>query len=120
MALQIFQAHTESLMAGVHYDTKKSGAEWWTLIIDSNDTNDATDTADSVDPKVRERNVADDEEDDENDDDDEIGMHFDADYGLEEQLPNNMLHPRIATVSYLSDIGIPTLVLNKRSPPPTD
>lgn len=31
-----------------------------------------------------------------------------------------MLHPRVATVTYLSDIGVPTLVLDKRSPPPKD
>ena len=40
--------------------------------------------------------------------------------GLEEQLPNFMLHPRVATITYLSDIGVPTLILNKRSPPPSD
>ena len=31
-----------------------------------------------------------------------------------------MLHPRVATVTYLSNIGVPTLVLDKRSPPPKD
>ena len=31
-----------------------------------------------------------------------------------------MLHPRVATITYLSDIGVPTLILNKRSPPPSD
>lgn len=47
-------------------------------------------------------------------------MHFDADYGLEDQLPNYTLHPRVATVTYLSDVGVPTLVVDKRSPPPSD
>ena len=47
-------------------------------------------------------------------------MHYDADYGLEQQLPNYLLHPRAATVTYLSDVGVPTLVLEKRSPPPSD
>ncbi len=40
--------------------------------------------------------------------------------GLEEQLPTFMLHPRVATITYLSDTGVPTLILNKRSPPPSD
>ncbi len=40
--------------------------------------------------------------------------------GLEEQLPNFTLHPRVATITYLSDIGVPTLILDKRSPPPSD
>ena len=51
---------------------------------------------------------------------DEVGIHFDADYGLEEQLPNYMLHPRVATITYLCDTGVPTLILDKRSPPPID
>jgi hypothetical protein len=50
--------------------------------------------------------------------------HDDANFfcfaGLEEQLPNFMLHPRVATITYLSDTGVPTLILNKRSPPPSD
>ena len=40
--------------------------------------------------------------------------------GLEEQLPNYMLHPRVAAVTYLSDNGVPTLICDKRSPPPSD
>ena len=49
-----------------------------------------------------------------------IGMHFDADYGLEEQFPTYTLHPRCATITYLSDAGVPTLILDKRSPSPND
>lgn len=49
-----------------------------------------------------------------------MGIHFDADYGLEEQLPNYTLHPRVATITYFSDTGVPTLILDKRSPPPSD
>ena len=47
-------------------------------------------------------------------------MHFDADYGLEEQLPTHTLHPRVATITYLSEAGVPTLILDKRSPSPND
>ena len=41
-------------------------------------------------------------------------------YRLEEQIPNYHVHPRVATVTYLSDTGVPTLILSKCSPPPTD
>lgn len=42
---------------------------------------------------------------------DEIGWHWDRDYGLEEDT-GFKLHPHIATVTYLSDTGAPTLVLH--------
>mmetsp|Transcript_27502 Transcript_27502/g.32095 ORF Transcript_27502/g.32095 Transcript_27502/m.32095 type:complete len:457 (-) Transcript_27502:25-1395(-) len=100
LAMEIFKTHTKDLIPGRHYDVERSGAEWWTLVLEVNN------------------NEEDNEE--EEDGDDEVGMHFDADYGLEEQLPNYMLHPRVATVTYLSNVGVPTLILNKRSPPPTD
>ena len=105
LALKIFQTHTKHIEVGKHYDLERSGAEWWTLVLDTSPSqNDEKDN----------------KEEDEEDEDDEVGMHFDADYGLEEQLPNYMLHPRVATVTYLSNIGVPTFVMNKRSPPPTD
>jgi len=100
LALRIFQAHVEGLDG--MYNPEQSGAEWWTLMLDANKPKDASG-----------------EEDDDNDED-EVGMHFDADYGLEDQMPNILLHPRVATVTYLSNVGAPTLVLNKRSPPPSD
>ena len=112
LALQIFQTHTKGLEPGKHFDIERSGAEWWTLVLDTNS---------SVDKEKPEKPETDDNsESSEEEEDDEVGMHFDADYGLEHQLPNYLLHPRIATVTYLSNVGVPTLVLNKRSPPPTD
>jgi len=158
LALRIFKSHTDGLVVGRDYDLERSGAEWWTLVLDSSeggggggghDDGDDDDDDDDGGGKpsatsaptspnkegdvVRKDNThtkhddtnndndEDDDEDDEDDDeDDEVGMHFDADYGLEEQLPNIMLHPRVATVTYLSDVGVPTLVLNRRSPPPAD
>ena len=104
LAMQIFKAHTEGLIPGTHYDLERSGAEWWTLVLDLSSAEKDTASSDN----------------DDDEDDDEVGMHFDADYGLEEQLPNYMLHPRIATVTYFSDLGVPTLVLDKKSPPPSD
>lgn len=100
LAQEIFQAHVKGLEG--MYNPEQSGAEWWTLILDAN--------------KPRKPNG---DEDDDNDED-EVGIHFDADYGLEDQMPNILLHPRVATVTYLSNVGAPTLVLQKHSPPPSD
>lgn len=105
LAMQIFKAHTKELVPGTHFDLERSGAEWWTLVLDSSSAEKDTTSSDN---------------DDDDEDDDEVGMHFDADYGLEDQLPNYMLHPRVATVTYFTDLGVPTLVLDKKSPPPSD
>mmetsp|Transcript_6611 Transcript_6611/g.12455 ORF Transcript_6611/g.12455 Transcript_6611/m.12455 type:complete len:489 (+) Transcript_6611:97-1563(+) len=110
LALDIFQSHTHDLQPGKHYDLERSGAEWWTLVLDTSSARNRTDNKDNDN----------DGDDDDDDDDDEVGMHFDADYGLEHQLPHYMVHPRVATVTYLSNVGVPTLVLNRKSPPPTD
>ena len=39
------------------------------------------------------------------------GFHWDRDYGLEES-EGLCLYPHLATVTYLSDVGAPTIVLN--------
>mmetsp|Transcript_26803 Transcript_26803/g.55137 ORF Transcript_26803/g.55137 Transcript_26803/m.55137 type:complete len:489 (+) Transcript_26803:45-1511(+) len=91
------------------YDPERSGAEWWTLVLDTPSDN-----------KPAKKTANGDEEDDDDEEDDEVGMHFDADYGLEEQVAGMMVHPRVATVTYLSDTGVPTLILDKKSPPMSD
>jgi hypothetical protein len=98
LALNIFQEHTKDLPKG-SFLLEQSGAEWWTLVLDAEP------------PKL-------DAED--NEDHDEVGMHFDADYGLEDQAPGLLLHPRVATITYLSNVGAPTLVLDRKSPPPNE
>jgi hypothetical protein len=97
------------------FDPERSGAEWWTLVLDSN--NDSSPTNNTI-SHTNDDNDSDNDDDEE--DDDEVGMHFEADYGLEGQMRHMLLHPRVATVTYLSDVGVPTLVLNKRSPVPQD
>ena len=104
LAQSIFKKHVEHLEDGT-YIPEQSGAEWWTLVMDVND-----------DAKKKDNN----DDDEEEDDDDEVGLHFDADYELEDQVSNMLLHPRIATVTYLSDFGAPTLVLDQKSPPMDD
>jgi hypothetical protein len=105
MALQIFKFHTKHLLAGT-YNPEQSGAEWWTLVLDSHPPSRL--------PEEDENDDDDNNSDEEEDDD--VGMHFDADYGLEAQVSNMMVHPRLATVTYLSDVGVPTLILNQKSP----
>lgn len=109
LALSVFKAHTKGL-EGL-FDPKNSGAEWWTLVLDNKS---------SVNSKTSFKEADDDDDDSEEGEDDEVGMHFDADYALEEQASGVFVHPRVATITYLSDFGVPTLILDKRSPPPQD
>ena len=57
---------------------RKSGAEWWTQVIDT---------------------------------DDDIGFHWDRDYG-EEEKHGKHIYPAFGTVTYLSSLGGPTVVLD--------
>lgn len=102
LALEIFHAHVKDLPKK-SYMPEQSGAEWWTLVLDP-------------DPPKPENE----DDDDEEEDHDEVGMHFDADYGLEDQAPGLLLHPRVATITYLTSHGAPTLILDKKSPPPNE
>ena len=112
LAQTIFKAHTDGLEG--KFDPKNSGAEWWTLVLDNKST-----TKDNL-PPSKEADDDNGDDDSEDEEDDEVGMHFDADYALEEQASGVFLHPRVATITYLSDVGVPTLILDKRSPPPQD
>lgn len=111
LALSIFKKHTQHLEKGVVIP-EMSGAEWWTLVLDVEDERKRVSDGDEK------KNSS--ENEDEEEEDNEVGLHFDADYGLEDQCPNLLLHPRLATVTYLTDFGAPTVVLDKRSPPPND
>jgi len=102
LALSIFRKHTENLPDGVMIP-EQSGAEWWTLVLDD-EKNEKKNHGDTNDNRAEDR-----------EEDDEVGLHFDADYGLEDQAPNLLLHPRVATVTYLTGYGAPTVVLDKRS-----
>ncbi|KAL1519695.1 hypothetical protein AB1Y20_023205 [Prymnesium parvum] len=46
---------------------------------------------------------------------DDIAMHWDRDYDLQAD-QGILLHPHLATVTYLTDVGGPTLVLDRVSP----
>ena len=109
LAKKIFCAHVSTLDKSL-WDPERSGSEWWTLVLDSGDSNGKAPVSGDDDG----------DDDEEEEEEEEVGFHFDADYGLEEQLPNFLLHPRVSTITYLSDTGVPTLILDKRSPPPSD
>ena len=110
----IFEKHTHDLDPSV-YVPEQSGAEWWTLVLDDDENDDDID-GDDHDKK----NQKDDANSESSEEGDEVGLHFDADYGLEEQAPNLLLHPRLATITYLTDHGAPTMIFDQRSPPPND
>ena len=74
LAREIFWFHAKD--SGC--DHFKSGAEWWTQVVDK---------------------------------DDDIGWHWDKDYDMEDCGVN--LCPHLGTVTYFSDIGAPTFVLEK-------
>lgn len=99
LAKSIFQKHVAHLEPGT-FNPAQSGANWWTLVLDDDEGNPSN---------------GDDEQEE-----DEVGLHFDADYELEEQTTNLLLHPRVATITYLSDYGAPTLILEQKSPPMED
>ena len=99
LAQSIFRKHTDHLEDG-SFDPLQSGANWWTLVLDAGTGHEGSDNDEPGD--------------------DEVGLHFDADYELEEQTSDLLLHPRVATVTYLSNFGAPTLILDQRSPPMDD
>jgi len=108
----IFQQHVGSLPdAGMH-KPEQSGAEWWTLVLE-----EESQEKQPANPKTGDQEKDDKEDvEDEEEEDDEVGWHFDADYGLEDQAPGLLLHPRVGTITYLTDVGAPTVVLDCQSP----
>lgn len=88
LAQAIFRAHVDSLEGcegsdandgenKLLYDPERSGAEWWTLVLDT--PSDAV--ASKSYGKDGETDDGEKEDDEEEEEDDEVGMHFDADYG---------------------------------------
>lgn len=105
LALKIFHFHVETLKIdtdkcdtcddeGKLSDHIGSGVEWWTLVMDDDESECSDDG--SVEPS-------------------EVGLHYDADYGLESESNGEVvMHPLLATVTYFSDYGAPTCIFNVR------
>ncbi len=121
LALNIFHEHTKDLEPGT-YNPATSGANWWTLVMDDEEskTIPSAPAAAAASATAGAKTTGLESEEEEEEEDDEVGLHFDADYELEEQTGNILLHPRVATITYLSDCGAPTLVLEQKSPPMED
>ena len=103
LALQIFHLHVEESQKlektdeGYEEEEEEnvSGVEWWTLVLDDNEDDD------------------DNEENGEDESCCEVGLHYDADYGLEAESNGEIvLHPLVATVTYLSNYGSPTCIFD--------
>jgi len=108
MALEIFHHHVpKSPSSNFFYDPDTSGAEWWVQLrpsppgtgrysmLASDDDNDKDDMAKSG-----------------------ISFHWDKDEDLRIMCGGSMyIHPHISTVTYLTDLGAPTMVLTKRVDP---
>ena len=80
LAREVFEFHTANVE---WFDAESSGAEWWTLVLDSES--------------------------------DSVGMHWDKDYTVEADCGVNVF-PILSTVTYLSERGAPTLVIEKTAP----
>lgn len=101
LAIEIFHHHVPS--SGYHYDPNTSGAEWWVQIRPS--------------PPVTGRYsmLSDGNDDDDGYDKDGMSFHWDKDEELCKMSDGSMyVHPHISTVTYLTDLGGPTVVLSKR------
>lgn len=108
MALEIFHHHVpNSPSPNFFYDPDTSGAEWWVQLrpsppgtgrysmLASDGDNDEDDMAKSG-----------------------ISFHWDKDEDLRIMCSGSMyIHPHISTVTYLTDLGAPTMVLTKRVDP---
>ena len=107
MALEVFHKHVPS---GFYYDPNTSGAEWWVQIRPSP-------------PAGRySMHASADANDDDNGENDMaktgISFHWDKDEDFRLLTGGSLyIHPHVSTVTYLTGLGAPTMVLSKRVDP---
>lgn len=111
-ALEVFKHHVGDEM---NFDPKTSGVEWWVQIRPSP-------PAGRYNLLVHNKNSKDESCDATGDDLQQeasgICFHWDKDEDLRLMMGGNMyIHPHISTVTYLTNIGAPTLALNYRVNP---
>ncbi|KAK3271180.1 hypothetical protein CYMTET_20455 [Cymbomonas tetramitiformis] len=85
LARLIFDHHTE----GLEFDSTQSGMEWWSNVSHSDKIFRAKDAYGSID------------------------FHFDKDETLHTK-HNMFVHPQLSTVTYLTDVGAPTIIFEQR------
>jgi len=102
MALDIFQHH---VAVNSHYDPQSSGAEWWVQIRPSPEAGRYTMHAQNDNNGIMTQDMA----------KDGISFHWDKDEDLRILCGGNTyVHPHISTVTYLTDLGAPTMAFNIR------
>lgn len=107
MALEVFRHHVP---VECNYDAATSGAEWWVQIRPSPPAGRYSMHAKDDSPGAREG-------DNQQEDMSKKGIsyHWDKDEDLRLMMGGTMnIHPHISTVTYLTDLGAPTVVLNHR------
>ncbi len=110
MALEVFHHHVPS---GFYYDQETSGAEWWVQIRPSPPAGRY-----SMHAFAEADNEAGEGEDDMAKAG--ISFHWDKDEDFRLLTGGSMyIHPHLSTVTYLTDLGAPTMVLSKRVDPMT-
>lgn len=143
-ALEIFYHHVRKRRCGggdegdddddekrIFYDPNTSGAEWWVqirpspksgrykmLVQDERNANEhsaTTTTSSSSSPTKTNSKVQSNNNNKEDESDKGICFHWDKDEDLRLLMGGKMyIHPHISTVTYLTDIGPPTMALNYR------
>ena len=114
MALQIFHHH---IPKGYVFDGSKSGAEWWVQIRPSPPKTGRYSLLKNMDDSATAKNNNLKKSSNQNDVCDEdatngISFHWDKDEELRLMTGGSMyIHPHISTVTYLTDLGAPTVVL---------
>ena len=104
LAQQVFQYHTrDSSITISKYDATTSGSEWWVQIRPSP-------------PSIDQYAVVSTENEDNNHDNDDakhsVSFHWDKDEDLRILAGGNLyVHPHISTVTYLTPLGAPTIVM---------
>eukprot|EP00804_Cyclotella_cryptica_P029484 CCRYP_011284-RA/>CCRYP_011284-RA protein AED:0.09 eAED:0.09 QI:6/0.5/0.66/1/0.5/0.33/3/343/458 len=102
LALQIFHHHVPPLSSNFYYDPSTSGAEWWvqlrpsppgtgrySMLLPNNDPDDITKSG--------------------------MSFHWDKDEDLRLLCRGSVhIHPHLSSVTYLTDLGAPTMVLSRR------
>jgi len=97
MAYDIFHHHVPP---GLEYDEDSSGAEWWAQIRPSPEGTGRYSMHDDQPDELSTKGIS---------------FHWDKDEELRELTGGTTyIHPHISTVTYLTDLGAPTLVLNRR------
>lgn len=109
LALEVFRHHVPSNNGGgdFYYDPETSGAEWWVQLRPSPPgTGRYSMLAADVDDNDMAKSG--------------ISFHWDKDEDLRLMCGGTMyIHPHLSTVTYLTDLGAPTVVLSKRVDPMT-